>query len=429
MPSGTRYAVLAALCSLPTSALAAEPWPCPSSIVDKQAEDEISAVVPADDGGAFYIGSSGPSFDRAVARDMWILKVESDGRPTQERVLMTGPSQEVAGAVPLRQGGFTLAIGRSTGALPTSVQLMRFDRNGDPIAGQSVVLDNGGMWDQPRDLAVSMDGSRYAVVHDTASSENGRGEACITFVDSAFPVRVEPDENGIATSSATTGHFCTAASPHTDFRAVEAIGPGRWGVLGTVEESAAKNHKRLRYLVVDETAGIIRDTRIASKLGSEDAVDLVRLDDGTLVAVANAMNADSTRGWVAHIDPSGRVLSAQQVGPSTPTSKTKNDAWGLSAATATRDGGLVLGGTRTTRGAPPDTASRGWVVRLDRSMHEVVDSELNPTNDLSVTGVWVASDGRVRLAGRNKKQSSADHDGWSAVVAAGSGDVCQVLLR
>jgi hypothetical protein len=108
--------------------------------------------------------------------------------------------------------------------------------------------------------------------------------------------------------------------------------------------------------------------------------------------------------WLVFVDAEGRETGERLVG-------SPDFDW-LTAMIATRDGGLVLTGSRSDREI---TRSAGWVVRLDAKADELWRHEFDAGDAKGTSGLTAIDelpDGGFIVAGSTTVKSAGQYDGW-----------------
>lgn len=108
--------------------------------------------------------------------------------------------------------------------------------------------------------------------------------------------------------------------------------------------------------------------------------------------------------WLVFLDGDGRETGERLVG-------SPDFDW-LTGMIATRDGGLVLTGSRSDKEI---TRSSGWVVRLNAKADELWRREFDagrPAGTSGLTGIAELADGGFIAAGSTTVRSAGQYDGW-----------------
>src|SRR5581483_6008260 len=108
--------------------------------------------------------------------------------------------------------------------------------------------------------------------------------------------------------------------------------------------------------------------------------------------------------WLVIVDGEGKETGERLIG-------SPDFDW-LTSMIATRDGGLVLTGSRSDKEI---TRSTGWVVRLDAKGEELWRREFDagkPDGTSGLTAIDELPDGGFVVAGSTTVKSAGQYDGW-----------------
>ena len=337
------------------------------------AEDRAYGLVRLPDGGWFLAGNSreGPG----LSFDAWLLRLDRRGRLLWERRLGGSDTDQIFAAAPTRDGG-VVAAGhtRSQGAGESDLWLFRLDARGN-LLWERVL--GGTANERARSIVAAREGG-FLVSGFTASRGAGDRDAWILRLDSAGRVLWEQvlggpsDDGAFHASRHPEGGFAIAGYRGEDsgydlwvlrldeagdelwsrsfdrsaFEAATAVAvlpdgellvAGVTGVPGSLQDNV--------WLAGLDRNGALRWERRLGGPARDNAWAITpRAAGGAVVAAAtSSQGAGSADAWLIAVDPVGNIVWERIVGGA---------KWDKPMALASgADGGLVVAGTTTTKGA------------------------------------------------------------------------------
>lgn len=297
--------------------------------------DQLYAVVEAADGDLFVAAHTRRG--RAARSDFWVMRLDLHGRLIWQRILGGAGEDRARTLVAMSDGGVVAGgFTGSKGAGKRDAWLVRLNASGALEWEQTL----GGTGDDGAFHVARTRGGAIAMVGYTASGGAGNYRA--------WAVLLRDDGSVISEREYPRGRFSAATG-------VAASLDGGLVVVGIAGERSAADD-RVRVFRTAPDGSLLWD-RVLEGDRRATGWAIARLPDAVLViAAATTRGPGSTSAWLVGMNDRGEMLWERVHG---------GPLWDRPTALAiARDGGLVLGGYTTTRGAGYEDF---WILRLDRT--------------------------------------------------------------
>jgi len=353
-------------------------------VIGGKLDDEAHAVVEMPDGG--YVVAGHTRSHGVPKRDAWILRLNARGKVVWQQVIGGSQTEQIFGVAATSDGG-VIVVGQtdSVGAGGSDALIARFGPNGDPVWQQTY----GGPGDDGARALVPLKGGGFVVVGSKGSGNDsdvwviGLDERGEKLWDRTHGT---PGKDGaVSITEASGGGFAVAGysqrpglsqfdnwiirvGPTGDMlwqrhfgsgvfsagTAISAAPDGGFFVAGISQERSPRDSKSWVIRLADDGATLWK--RLSRDGSSNEARGAApTLDGGVVVVSATQFGGQGvSNARLVRFSPDGEVVWSRVIGGLTWERPT--------AVITTRDGGILMTGYTTGRGAGLQDV---WVVRLD----------------------------------------------------------------
>lgn len=353
-------------------------------VIGGRLDDEAHAVVEMPDGGFALAGHT--RSHGMLDRDAWILRLDREGKVLWQQVIGGPMTEKVFGIAATRQGHVVIA-GKtySVGAGGSDALIARFDAGGELLwqktyggeyndgvrsiatlaEGGFILAGSKGGADDDDAWVIALDengGKRWERTHGTPGED---GAVSITqAVDGGFAVAGYTQRPGLSSfdnwvvrldlrgEMIWQRHF--ARGIFSAGTAISAAPEGGFFVAGLSQDRTPRDSKSWVIRLAHDGRTLWK--QLSQNDGSNEAWGAASTSDGGVVVVsaAQAKGRGKSKARLVRFAPDGEVVWSRNVGGRTWDRPT--------AVITTRDGGIVVTGYTTGRGAGYQDV---WVVRLD----------------------------------------------------------------
>jgi len=353
-------------------------------VIGGKLDDEAHAVAEMPDGGYALAGHT--RSHGMLDRDAWILRLDSRGKVVWQQVLGGPMTEKVFGITATESGGVVIA-GKtySIGAGGSDALVARFRPNGDLLWQKTY---GGAHNDGARSIAPLEQGG-FVVAGSKGGAEND--DVWVITLDENGDKRWDrthgtPGEDGaVSVTQAVDGGFAVAGysqrpglssfdnwvvrlDPRGDMvwqrhfargnfsagTAISAAPEGGFFVAGLSQERTPRDSKS--WVIRLASDGKTMWKQLSQNKGSNEAWGAASTSDGGVVVVSAAQDGGlgASNARLVRFAPDGEIVWSRMIGGRTWERPT--------AVITTRDGGILVTGYTTGRGAGYQDV---WVIRLD----------------------------------------------------------------